>query len=98
MSSPRLLRTPEAVDDLDGIWDHIALDNMSAADRVLDELHERFALLARNPEIGELQPLLAGGTYRRFTYRNYVIYYRPMDDGIIVIRVLHGARDHERLL
>ena len=67
---------------------------MTAADRVLDELHERFVLLSKNPEIGELQPLLADGTYRRFTYRNYVIYFRPMDGGIVLVRLLHGARDH----
>jgi len=24
---------------------------------------------------------------------NYVIFYRPIEDGIVVIRVLHGARD-----
>lgn len=24
---------------------------------------------------------------------NYIIFYRPMKDGIQVIRVLHGARD-----
>jgi toxin ParE1/3/4 len=65
---------------------------------MLDELNERFALLANNPEIGELQSLLADGMYRRYTCRNYVIYYRPLEDGIVIVRVLHGARDHERLL
>jgi len=98
MPSGRILRTPDAIADLDGIWDYIARDNPAAADRMLDELNERFVLLSKNPEIGELQPLLADGTYRRFTCRNYVIYYRPMKDGIVIVRVLHGARDHERLL
>ena len=98
MPAPRLLRTPEAIADLDGIWDYIARDNPAAADRMLDELNERFVLLSKNPEIGELQPLLADGTYRRFTCRNYVIYYRALEDGIVLVRVLHGAQDHERLL
>ena len=98
MSSPRLFRTPEAIADLDGIWDYIAAENPTAADRLLDELNDRFILLLKNSEIGEQQPLLADGTYRRFTHRNYVIYYRQMDDGIVLVRVLHGARDHERLL
>jgi toxin ParE1/3/4 len=76
MPSGRIFRTADAVIDLDGIWDYIARDNPAAADRMLDELNETFVLLSRNPEIGESQPLLADGIYRRFTCRNYVIYYR----------------------
>ena len=83
---------------MDGIWDYIAADNLIAADRLADELNELFDLLASSPEMGELQLHLADGSYRRFTYRRYVIYYRPIDDGIVVVRALHGARDHERLL
>ena len=98
MRSPRLLRTPEAIADLDRIWDYVAVDNVAAADRLIDEFNDRFLLLSQNPEIGELQPLLADGTYRRFTHCSYVIYYRQLDDGIVLVRVLHGARDHERLL
>jgi plasmid stabilization system protein ParE len=73
----------------------IARDSAEAADRVLDELNEQFALLGRFPEIGELQPLLADGTYRRFVHRKSVIYYRPIDDGIVIMRVFHRAQDHE---
>ena len=92
------MRTAEAIADLDALWNYIAENNPTAADRFVDELHQCFESLSKSPEIGELQPLLADGTYRRFSYRNYVIYYRPMDDGIVLVRVLHGARDHERLL
>lgn len=98
MPPRQILRTPEAIADLDGIWDFIAKDSPPAADRVIDELNERFVLLSMNPEIGERQPSLADGTYRRLTHRNYVIYYRPMDDAIVLVRVLHGAQQHERLL
>ena len=94
----RILRTPEALQDLDDIWDYIAQDSGTAADRVLDELQKRFELLAGNPELGELQPLLSDGKYRRFCFRKYVIYYRPLADGIVLVRVLHGARDHEKLI
>jgi toxin ParE1/3/4 len=93
---PLLLRTTEAIANLDGIWDYIARDSAEAADRVLDELNEQFELLGRFPEIGELQSLLADGTYRRFVHRKYVIYYRPIDNGIVIVRVFHGAQDHEQ--
>jgi plasmid stabilization system protein ParE len=34
MPSGRILRTPEALADLDSIWDYIARENPSAADRM----------------------------------------------------------------
>jgi toxin ParE1/3/4 len=63
MVVPSIFRTREAIEDLDGIWDYIARDNPVAADRMLDELNERFVLLSKNPEMGELQPFLADGSY-----------------------------------
>jgi toxin ParE1/3/4 len=98
MAGARILRTPDAIADLDAIWDFIARDNVPAADRLLDRLQAHFELLVKHPEIGEQQPGLADGSYRRFTCGSYVIYYRPIDDGIVVIRVLHGARDVDALL
>ena len=35
---------------------------------------------------------------RVFPVGNYVIYYRPIDDGIQVLRILHGARQPEDLV
>jgi toxin ParE1/3/4 len=94
----RILHTPDALGDLDDIWDYIAQDNVTAADKLLDDLQSRFELLAANPELGELQPLLSDGKYRRFCFRKYVIYYRPLSDGIVLARVLHAARDHEKFV
>jgi toxin ParE1/3/4 len=31
-------------------------------------------------------------------FRNHLIFYRPIDDGIEIVRVLHGARDWQNLL
>ena len=31
-------------------------------------------------------------------FKNHVIIYRPIEDGIEVIRVVHGSRDLDRLL
>jgi toxin ParE1/3/4 len=94
----RILRTPDALQDLDDIWDYIAQDSVTAADKLLDQLQGRFEVLAANPELGELQPLLVDGTYRRFCFRKYVIYYHPLEDGIVLVRVLHGSREHDKLM
>ena len=84
--------TALAEDDLDEIWYYIAQNNPAAADRLIDTFHDKFSLLATQPLIGqardELRPHL-----RSFTVGNYVIYFHPADDRILVIRVLHAARD-----
>ena len=38
---PNYLLSPEALDDLQNIWDYIAADNVEAADRVIEELRDR---------------------------------------------------------
>jgi plasmid stabilization system protein ParE len=42
----------EARFDLLEIWDYISRDNISAADRVMEEIEETVAMLARNPDLG----------------------------------------------
>lgn len=88
----QLLRTPEAVESLFEIWDHIAADSIIAADRLLLKIDETCQLLARNPLIGEARPDLASNL-RCFSVENYVILYRPIAEGILVVLVTHGARD-----
>jgi plasmid stabilization system protein ParE len=36
--------------------------------------------------------------WRRISHGKYVIFFEPLDDGIAVQRVLHGARKIENLL
>ena len=55
------------------------------------------------PGVGGLwesdNPGLAGIRVSRIRrFKNYLIFYRVLDDGIEVVRVLHGARDIERFL
>ena len=89
----RVLRTSEAAADLDDVWNYIAQRNVSAADQLIDKLYSRFLLLAKFPESGERQSLLADGSYRRIVEGNYVVYYRPDEAGVTIVRVLHAARD-----
>lgn len=52
-------RTAQAEEDLIEIWVYIAQDRIGAADRVLDEIEDRFILLAENPLLGRLRPDIA---------------------------------------
>lgn len=78
--------------DLDDIWFYIAQDDVTAADKFIQAVISKFLKLAEWPEIGrqreELSPRL-----RSLAVGRCVIFYRPMESGIEVVRVLHGARD-----
>jgi toxin ParE1/3/4 len=89
---PRVTRRPLAETDIFEIWDYIADDSLAAADRWVDRLDEQFRLLAAQPMMGRARDELAPGV-RSFPFGRYVVFYVPLDDGIDVVRVLHGARD-----
>jgi toxin ParE1/3/4 len=78
--------------DLTDIWEFIAQDNSEAADRLIDEIHEKCHFLAATPGVGRQRPEL-DPSIRSFVVGNYVIFYRESTSGIEVARVLHGHRD-----
>lgn len=86
-----------ASQDLIEIGSFIARDNPMAAARFISELEQRCLLLAARPLAGrERDELLPG--LRSMPHGRYVIFYRPMENAVEIIRVLHGARDLRRLL
>ena len=90
----KVLRKPQAEADLIEIWTYIAQDSVSRADKLLDEFDEKSQTLSRSPFIGKARDEL-GPKIRSFPIGNYVLFYQPIEDGIEIIRVLHGARDIE---
>ena len=89
-------KTVEARSDLLQIWLYIAEDNPSAADRLLDSVDAKCDLLARLPEIGRERPEL-GPDLRGFPVGSYIIFYRVIDSGVEIVRVLSAARDLDAL-
>lgn len=86
----RLTRRAER--DLDEIAAYIAVDNPRAASLLLQRTEELFDSLSVAPKIGRLRPEIAPDL-RSFAEGNYVIFYRSVEDGIVVSRILHGARN-----
>jgi len=87
----RIQRTPRADLDLEEIWFFIPQDDPAAADRWLDTLEEKIALLADNPLMGPSRPDIA----RELRYHpvgSHLLLYRVIRDGIEIVRVVHGAR------
>ena len=92
----QVLHTPEAEDDLMEFWLYIALDNPDAADRVLDAIEQKAQYLLTHPELGGKRDELAAGL-RSLIVGSHIVFYRIFGNDIEIARVLHGARDIERL-
>lgn len=90
--SRRVVWDRDAERDLDGICDYIAKDSTNAANGVLRRIFATCELLASQPLMGEARPEL-GRDLRSLSVGSYVIFFRPLDHGIGVARVLHGAQD-----
>lgn len=88
---PVVQRTAQADEDLLDIWAYIAQDNPKAADKLADEIENKFILLAGQPQLGPARPDIAS-ELRHFPVGNYLILYREIAEGIEVVRVIHGAR------
>lgn len=92
----RVQRTDLAEDDLAQIWSYIADDSLSAADRWLAQVESLLDLLAGNPTLGRLRSELAPDL-RSFPMGDYVVFYIPRKNGIVVVRVLSGFRNLDDL-
>lgn len=99
----RVFRARLAELDLTEHVDYLARQNPTAALRFIEAVERAFERLAQNPKLGPLQdfdhPALR--TVRRWpipAFSTYLIFYQITDEGVRVLRVLHGARDIPALL
>jgi toxin ParE1/3/4 len=85
----------EAVKDLKEICDYVAKINPQSASNLFDKIRNKSKLIANFPNLGKnyhkLKPNLKG-----FFVDNYIIFYYPQSDGIIILRVVSGYRDLEK--
>jgi toxin ParE1/3/4 len=89
---PRILRTRASLGDYEEIWTYLAVRDLAAADRLVDQFDATLEVIASTPRMGRNVNELTLGL-RSFPVGNYLIFYRPLEDGIQLIRLLHGARD-----
>jgi toxin ParE1/3/4 len=88
----RLTITESARADLQEIRAYIAKDNPAAALRVVERLRTQARKLAQTPGIGRRREDLRPDLFS-FPVGRHVLFYRPQAGGIVLVRVLHGARD-----
>ena len=82
-----------AQSDLLDIVVFIARDNPRAAQDWLVAIEERCELLADHPMTGELRPGFGVADCRSVAVGAYVIFFRPIQSGVEIARVVHGSRD-----
>ena len=88
----KLVIAPAARQDLSDIFDFIARDKPIAAAKWVDTIEQKCKLIATTPAFGEKRPEY-GGNIRSSHVGRYVIFFRPIEDGIEVVRVIAGDRD-----
>jgi len=84
---------PEALVDLNEIWEFIAADNLEAADRVLEEICEVIDSLVAFPRMGHIREDLASRPLRFHRVRDFLIAYAPDEDPLVILAILHGRRN-----
>jgi len=78
--SLRYRLTPQAIDDLDEIWNYIAADSVAAANRVESEILEACDVIALFPMIGSKRSEVTHLPVRFWVvsrYPAFLVVYRP---------------------
>ena len=88
----KLVVAPSAQQDLSDIYDYIARDKPIAAGNLVEKIEEKCKLIAETPKFGERRPEY-GADIRSSVVGRYVIFFRPIENGIEVARVIAGDRD-----
>lgn len=79
----------------------LSRENPDAADRFCDAIERALTLLSAHPEIGTKAGFRHAPTVRKWIvqpFRNYLLFYEPRPDEVVLIRLLHGARDLPSLI
>lgn len=92
----RAFRQPRARTDIVEQAAYIGRDDPRAAERFQDAVQQAEQMLADMPGIGaprSFRHLQNVRMWRVPGFEKHLIFYRPVADGIEVIRVLHASRD-----
>jgi toxin ParE1/3/4 len=96
-------RRPRAIEALIESAEYIGADSPASAERFLLAADRTFRQLEEMPGMGHIyesnNPKLNGiRVWAVKGFRNHLIFYRAINDGIDVLTVLHGAQDLDNVL
>jgi toxin ParE1/3/4 len=81
----------ESIADLGELWEYIAFDNETAADRVVARIESRIESLLRFPLLGR-KGREPGTRELVITGTPYLVIYVIGDRNVQIVRVIHSAR------
>jgi addiction module RelE/StbE family toxin len=94
----RIIWTPEAYRDLEGIFEFIARDSVAIAISVIERILARIDDLRDFPLMGAKVREWKISPYRHLIEARYRIIYRIEAGVVRLIAIVHGARDLKRIL
>jgi plasmid stabilization system protein ParE len=83
--------------DVQFIWNHIAEDNIDAADKVKQELRLAMQRLSEMPVMGHRRSDVTNPRLRFWSVYSYLIEYFPETKPLQVVRVVHASRNIKKL-
>jgi toxin ParE1/3/4 len=87
------LWSPEALNDLNDIWDHYArVAGPPTADKLLRDIGGVVRTLEEHPFAGRIRDEIGSGLHS-FATSPHVVFYRVLNDRPEIVRVLDGRRD-----
>ena len=93
---------PQVYHDIAESAEFIGRNRLEAASRFINACDATFVLLSESPQLGEVVPSasskLAGMRVFRIPGFPFIALYIERDSSIEILRVVHGARDLERLI
>jgi toxin ParE1/3/4 len=88
--------TRKAENEIERIYEYSIVNfGLTVAHDYLVGLHECFQLLADHQSFGTDYGFIKSGLFR-YEYRSHSIYYKPTEEGILIVRVLGGKQDPAR--
>ena len=93
---PKYSLSEQADLDIDEIEAHIAENSVDAALAFDARLTKVFEMLAVHDQAGRERPEFNAGL-RSFAVGKYLIFYRVWAQRVVIVRVLHAARDLDEL-
>ena len=86
--------TPQAIEDLEAIFEYISHDSRSVAKLFVEKIYYRVDQLRHFPLSGRTVPEIEDETIRELIYKNYRIVYQVVNKNQLrIITVFHSSKN-----
>ena len=94
----RVVLRPEVPDDLRAVVEYLERDSVEAADRFIENAFAAFHRIRDMPGVGSPKTFRRTGlkdvrSWAVPGFPNHLIYYQARPDAVVVLAVIHGARN-----